>query len=167
MTNGESGMANEWNIAIAENGEQVRRCFVVMHELRPHLNEAAFVAQVQRQMAEAGYQLAMLADGGEVLAVAGFRTSECLAWGRYLYVDDLVTRAAARLRGCGGALFDWLVGRARALGCAQFHLDSGVQRFAAHRFYLMKRMDITSHHFCLHLGAAQSMPTARGGVIGA
>lgn len=33
----------------------------------------------------------------------------------------------------------------------QFHLDSGVQRFGAHRFYLTKRMDISSHHFALRL----------------
>jgi hypothetical protein len=31
------------------------------------------------------------------------------------------------------------------------HLDSGVQRFAAHRFYLARRMDITCHHFALKL----------------
>ncbi len=160
-------MAENWEISLAEHEEQIRGCFAVMHELRPHLNEAAFVAQVRRQMTEAGYRLAMLSASGEVLAVAGFRTSECLAWGRYLYVDDLVTRANARSRGCGGALVDWLVARARAMDCAQVHLDSGVQRFAAHRFYLTKRMDITSHHFCLQLSAAKSMPAARGGVIGA
>jgi len=43
------------------------------------------------------------------------------------------------------------VAQARAEGCAQFQLDSGVQRFGAHRFYLMKRMDITAHHFGLKL----------------
>lgn len=160
-------MAENWEISLAEQAEQIRGCFAVMNELRPHLNKEAFVAQVQRQMTEAAYQLAMLSEGGDVLAVAGFRTSECLAWGRYLYVDDLVTRANARSRGCGSALVDWLVARARAMNCAQVHLDSGVHRHAAHRFYLMKRMDITSHHFCLPVVAAKSMPAARGGVIGA
>jgi len=33
----------------------------------------------------------------------------------------------------------------------QLHLDSGVQRFSAHRFYLSKRMEISSHHFSLKL----------------
>ncbi|MGZ5023946.1 MAG: GNAT family N-acetyltransferase, partial [Chthoniobacterales bacterium] len=32
-------------------------------------------------------------------------------------------------------------------------LDSGVQRFDAHRFYLMKRMKISSHHFVLDLSS--------------
>jgi hypothetical protein len=37
-------------------------------------------------------------------------------------------------KGYGGALFDWLVEHAREHDCDQFHLDSGVQRFRAHRF---------------------------------
>jgi hypothetical protein len=53
----------------------------------------------------------------------------------------------------GGALFDWLVQLAREHECRELHLDSGVQRFDAHRFYLGKRMHITSHHFALKLPA--------------
>ncbi len=66
-------------------------------------------------------------------------------------VDDLVTDAAARSHGYGAALFDWLVAEARRLDCRQLSLDSGVQRFDAHRFYLRKRMSITAHHFTLKL----------------
>ena len=40
---------------------------------------------------------------------------------------------------------------ARKRECAELHLDSGVQRFGAHRFYLNHRMDITSHHFAIQL----------------
>ncbi len=36
----------------------------------------------------------------------------------------------------------------------QLTLDSGVQRFAAHRLYLRQRMDITSHHFTMNLKSA-------------
>jgi len=84
-------------------------------------------------------------------AVAGFRISENLAYGKFLYVDDLVSKTEDRSKGYGGALFDWLVALAREHECDQFHLDSGVHRFAAHRFYLTKRMDISSHHFVLKL----------------
>jgi hypothetical protein len=44
-----------------------------------------------------------------------------------------------------------LVAEARAAGCGELHLDSGVQRFAAHRFYLRERMEIMAHHFRLKL----------------
>lgn len=137
-------------IRLAETPEDIARCFAVMLELRPHLEPASFVEQVLRQRAE-GYHLAFLEDGGAVQSCGGYRISENLSSGRFMYVDDLVTASSARSCGFGGELFDWLVAQARAEGCAQFQLDSGVQRFGAHRFYLMKRMDITAHHFGLKL----------------
>ena len=123
-----------------------------MRELRTHLrDEDEFVERVLRQP-EQGYRLAFLEAAGEVRAVAGYRVSENLAWGRFLYVDDLVTATADRGTGWGRMLFDWLVAEAHREGCAQLHLDSGVQRFAAHRFYFARRMEISSHHFALPLG---------------
>ena len=121
-----------------------------MLELRPHLTRESFVEQVRRQR-EQGYCLAFVESDGEVRSVAGYRMMEKLAWGRIMYVDDLVTRAADHGGGFGSALLDWLIAEARRAGCAQFHLDSGVQRFGAHRFYLHKGMDITCHHFAMKL----------------
>jgi len=137
-------------IGIAETREEVARCFPVMRELRPHFEIEAFVEQVARQQRE-GYRLAFVEADGAVEACAGFRVAENLAWGRFLYVDDLVTAESARSHGHGARLMDWLIEEARAAGCVQLHLDSGVQRFAAHRFYLRERMEITAHHFALKL----------------
>lgn len=124
-----------------------------MCELRPHhAARQAFIRQVQRQMRE-GYRLAYLERDGEIRAAAGYRVYELLFSGRTLYVDDLVTREVDRSRGFGGELFDWLVAEARREGCRELTLDSGVQRFDAHRFYLLKRMKIASHHFALELSA--------------
>ena len=90
-------------------------------------------------------------QGDEVVAVAGYRVTELLAWGKTLYVDDLATGSTRRGSGYGSRLFDWLLDEARRQGCAELHLDSGVHRFDAHRFYLQKGMDITSHHFAIKL----------------
>ena len=137
-------------IALAEAEADIARCYPVMAELRPHLAGQDFVAIVRRQQ-QTGYLLACLEDDGELRSVAGYRYLEMLCCGKILYVDDLVTSDSDRSRGYGGQLFDWLVDHARANGCEQLHLDSGVQRFAAHRFYLRRRMDISSHHFSLKL----------------
>jgi len=134
-----------------EDRAEIASCHPVMAQLRPHLAREPFVAQVLRQMERDRYSLAYVTDAGSVRAVAGFRVGECLAWGRFLYVDDLVTDAADRSRGYGAALLDWLVDHAQRLDCDQLHLDSGVQRFGAHRFYLRHGMDITSHHFAMRL----------------
>ena len=142
---------NQSHIALAETDADIARCFPVMAQLRPHLLESDFVARVRRMGTE-GYLLAFLADtGGIVRSVAGFRQMEMLHAGRVLYVDDLVTDSATRSRGYGDQLVDWLVAKARALGCDEFTLDSGTQRVDAHRFYLRKRMRISCFHFSLTL----------------
>jgi GNAT superfamily N-acetyltransferase len=129
-----------------------------MHQLRPRYSEEELVVKVLRQMKE-GYRLAALSDGaGNVVAAAGFRLGENLAWGRYLYVDDLVTDEAARSRGNGQELMDWLVEEARRSTCDELHLDSGVQRFGGHRFYLRYGMDITSHHFQMKIRQMKIRP---------
>lgn len=138
-------------IAIADTADDLRRCYPVMSELRPHIaTEEEFVSRVQRQQRQ-GYLLVYLETAGEVRAVAGYRYMDFLFHGYFMYVDDLVTRAVDRSAGYGGKLFDWLVQQARERSCTSLNLDSGVQRFDAHRFYLMKRMRIASHHFSLQL----------------
>lgn len=139
-----------FTLAHAENLEAVQRCYPVMAQLRPHLSLPDFTVQVLRQQ-QAGYRLAYAEQEGTIVAVAGYRLQENLAWGRFLYLDDLVTDESRRSTGAGSALWDHLMQIAREKGCQQLHLDSGVQRFGAHRFYLARRMDITSHHFARRL----------------
>jgi GNAT superfamily N-acetyltransferase len=139
-----------WKISLAQSSEQIGRCSYVMRELRPHIKAIDFTARVLKQQRE-GYQLALLEQDGGVRSVAGFRIFDLLFSGRTLYIDDLVTHDSDRSRGFGAALFDWLVEHAKENGCDYLTLDSGVQRFAAHRFYLNRGMEISSHHFQLKL----------------
>jgi GNAT superfamily N-acetyltransferase len=137
-------------ITSAKTDAEILSCFPVMSQLRPHLVESEFVTRVRRQQQE-GYTLVFLHQQNRVRSIAGFRIQECLYSGRFLYVDDLATDESARSQGLGGLLFDWLVDYGRTSNCDVLRLDSGVQRFAAHRFYLFKRMDILCHHFALKL----------------
>jgi len=142
---------NSSTIALATSDSDIARCFPVMVQLRPHLAKADFVGRVQRMQSQ-GYQLASLTDdAGLVRSVAGFRQLDMLFSGKTLYVDDLVTDSASRSQGYGDRLFDWLLDWARNEGCDEFSLDSGTQRVDAHRFYLRKRMKISSFHFSLPL----------------
>jgi GNAT superfamily N-acetyltransferase len=114
-------------------------------------SEREFVEHVDGVLRPGGYRLvgAFVPDRTQAVAVAGFRTSENLAWGHHLYVDDLSTAPHARRQGHAGALLDWLVDEGRRLGCAQLHLDSGTgpERFDAHRLYHNHGLAIYSHHF--------------------
>ena len=123
-----------------------------MRELRTgYEDEREFVEHVDGVLRPAGYRLvgAFALDRERAVAVAGFRTGESLAWGHYLYVDDLSSAPDARRQGHAGALLDWLIGEARKLGCGQLHLDSGTsaERFDAHRLYYNHGLAIHAHHF--------------------
>jgi GNAT superfamily N-acetyltransferase len=116
-----------------------------------HEEERDFVEYVDGVLRPIGYRLVGAFVPGEerAAAVAGFRSADSLAWGRYLYVDDLSTRPDARRSCLGGALLDWLLEEGRRLGCGQLHLDSGTgaDRFDAHRLYYNHGLAIYSHHF--------------------
>jgi GNAT superfamily N-acetyltransferase len=130
---------NQISISLAETDADIAGCFPVMSQLRPQLQAGEFVARIRRKAAES-YRLAFLRDeNGQVRSVAGFRFMDRLHAGLVLYVDDLVTDGAARSRGHGDRLFDWLVAHARSAGCNALTLDSGTHRLDAHRFYLRKR----------------------------
>lgn len=141
------------DIRLATTDEEISGCYPVMRELRPHIEASRFLAAVRRQEAD-GYRLLYLRAAGETVAVAGFRVGENLAWGRFLYVDDLVTHSARRSQGYGARLLGWLRAYAVEQGCGQLHLDSGRQREAAHRFYEREGMSRAGFHFAESLDSA-------------
>lgn len=143
--------AMPFKIAHAESDQQILDCFDAMAYLRPHLERDVFVSRVRKQ-AETGYRLLGLRDeSGDVHCVAGYRVLQQLHYGGVLYIDDLSTTESVRSKGYGNAMFDYLVQQAKALGLDELQLDSGVQRFDAHRFYFRNRMHISSYHFRLAL----------------
>jgi len=136
------------NIKIAESDEELARLSDVLLELRPAFTKESLIAQIKAQQRD-GYRVAYLEDAGEVRCVAGFVIGKKLAWGQHMYVDDLVTAERHRSTGAGARMMAWLKSYALAQGCRQLHLDSGVQRFGAHRFYLRAGFNIGSHHFSI------------------
>lgn len=124
--------------------------FEAMRALRPHLHDRCeYVRLVDEVQRPQGYRMVAVMSDGAALAVCGFRLSTTLAWGRHVYVDDLSTLARARGTGAATALLEWVHEEGRRLGCAQVHLDSGVQpeRESAHRLYFAQRYRISSYHF--------------------
>lgn len=119
---------------VAEEGD-VRRCFPLIAQLRPHLvSEAEFVARWRRQTAS-GYRLVAIFEERQAIALAGFRVQENLVHGRFLYVDDLVTDNARRSGGYGERLMQHMREQAHELGCSKLVLDTPLSNALGHRFY--------------------------------
>jgi GNAT superfamily N-acetyltransferase len=137
-------------IKISESDAEIQNCYATMAELRPHIKSDEFLERIKRLNRNAGYQLVYLQDG-DIKSVAGIRINEWLAGGRYLEIEDLVSKSGERSKNYGGELFDWVVKHAREENCHQIKLVSHVKRFDAHRFYLNKRMVIEAHYFSMAL----------------
>ncbi len=129
------------NIVELTGEAEIRASYPVMHELRMHLDEAAYVAQVQ-QMMRSGYRLIALYDDEVIQALAGIERGLNLYNGRHMFVHDLVTAAESRSKGYGRALLSYIEDMARDEDCERVVLTSGVQRVDAHRFY-EQHMDYT------------------------
>ncbi len=136
----------EHEVREALSDGEIAATFPVMKQLRPHLDEGDYLETVRR-MQSTGYRIATVVEDGQVVCVAGFRAQENLYCGRHLYVEDLITDHSARSRGHGQRMLGWLTDQARGDGCGQLHLDSGVQRSDAHRFYLREGLTIFAYHF--------------------
>ena len=130
-----------------ESDEDILSTSDVMRQLRPHIAATDYLPRVRRMMNSDGYRLAAVRDAGIVRAVAGYRFMEMLYCGHILYVDDLITDERGRSKGYGKRLLAWLQEEARSRKCDELHLDSGVQREHAHRFYFREGLTITAYHF--------------------
>jgi len=139
------------DIARMESDEEILATSDVMRQLRPHISAEEYLRTVRRMIESDGYRLAAAVEDGKVRAVAGYRFMEMLYCGRILYIDDLITDQATRSQGHGKRLLTWLEDEARSRGCAELHLDSGVQREHAHRFYFREGLTVTAFHFRIKL----------------
>ena len=131
-----------------ESEVELKLCFPVFKELRPHLNEKNFIDQVTRQR-DQSYKIVAIKHNGIVPSAAGFRFAEFLAWGKVLYVDDLTTLPNHRGKGYATEILDWLIAYAKTNKCRGLHLDTGHHRHSAHKLYLKKGLSITSHHLSI------------------
>jgi GNAT superfamily N-acetyltransferase len=126
--------------------------YKAMLELRPNIGpESIFAEHVDNDLRPEGYRLVgfFVKEEAYAAAVAGFRVIHMLAWGHFMYCDDLGTRFEHRRKGYAGQLMDWMIDEAKRLHLDEFHLDSGLgpDRADAHRLYMNKRMRIAAFHF--------------------
>ena len=135
-------------IRIAEVDSELEIVGSLLIQLRPSYDLPTIISQVKAQQ-KRGYTVAYIKDDGQAICAAGFVIETRLAWGKHMYIEDLVTDAHRRSSGLGEIMLDWLKSYARKNDCGQIHLDSGIQNFSAHRFYLREGFNIASHHFSI------------------
>lgn len=140
-------MDNDIDFRHLAGEEALRGAMAVMRELRPHLvSDTAFVRQIERQQQQ-GYHLLAACRDGQPVALAGYRVTENLLYGKFVYVDDLVVTDAQQRHGLGGRLLHEVRQLAQAAGCGHFVLDTGLHMAHAQRFYFRQGLLARGLHF--------------------
>lgn len=143
------GAAREtMEVRLLQPGDELKAVAFVLWQLRPQFDFKGLVTRIKIQQKN-GYKLACVVSDGKVVCVAGFVTGYKLAWGKHIYIDDLVTHEKHRSTGVGKFLMEWFKSYARENGYEEIHLDSSVLRFPSHKFYLGSGFHIASHHFSI------------------
>lgn len=127
-------------------------------ELRPQL-PADYAGAMARVFGSGGRMVVAVA-GETVVGLAVWRVLENTMFGRFLYVDDLVTDTTRRSKGIGKALLSRCEAIAVDLGCHDLVLDSGVQRGQTHRFYFREGLTVRAFNFGKTLPAPPGAPAA-------
>ncbi len=135
-------------VQLADKHTNLTAIAAILKQLRPQFSLKHIEKQIKKQMLN-DYQIAYIEKDNEILCVAGFVIGEKLAWGKHVYVDDFVSNEEHRSYGAGRAMMKWIKKYAQDNNCQQLHLDSGVQRYMAHKFYLREGFIIASHHFSI------------------
>ncbi|MGG0671121.1 GNAT family N-acetyltransferase [Lederbergia citrisecunda] len=115
--------------------EEILEAFPVMHQLRTHLDEKAYLELVMEAKEKDMYRLFALYDQGEIVAVTGFKPMITLYYGRFVWVCDLVTDNSKRSNGYGEKLLSFVHEWADENGYERVALSSGLQRVDAHRLF--------------------------------
>ena len=133
---------------MATTKEDFIRCWDVVHELRPELNLDRYLTLILYMLDE-HYKMIYIEQNGKVVSFCGYRYVTMLHRGRSIYIDDLCSLPEARGKGHATAMLKHIVEQAKSEELDSIHLDSGHQRFDAHRLYLNHGFKITSHHFAM------------------
>lgn len=139
------------DVRVMKSDTELARCFPVFQELRPELKDSKDFIQKISLAQEENYQIVAALVDDTVLACMAMRLMHTLAWGKIVYIDDLITASHTRNKGAASKLMEYAINFAKTNNCEQVHLDSGYHRILAHKFYLNRGFQLSTHHLSLVL----------------
>ena len=111
------------------------RSFPVMRELRPHLSFTEFKEIYNQARNANGYQIIVVEQGGQIVALMGYRYLSDFVRGRHLYIDDLVVTEHSRSQKIGAELLRKAEEIARKENCRTLRLCTGFENVRGIKFY--------------------------------
>lgn len=122
-------------IFVVKSGEDLKRCYPVMKELRPHLSFEDYISIYDESHKNDGYEIIAIEDHEQILAVMGYRFLSDYVRGRHVYIDDLVASEKVRSQGLGAELLRYAEQIAQKEGCKSLRLCTGIENDRGTQFY--------------------------------
>ena len=114
---------------------ELKECFSLMKELRPHLSLQEYLAIYEKARQESKYEILALEEDDQIVALMGYRFLTDFVRGRHLYIDDLVVSEKVRSRGWGAYLLKRAEEIAKDNNCKILRLCTGVENSRGMKFY--------------------------------
>lgn len=114
---------------------EIERAFPIMKELRSELSFQDYVAIYEQAKAADSYTLVGAYEGGNCVALMGYRVLHDYVHGKHVYIDDLVTTESCRSKGVGSKLLSFAEAEAGRLGCSGLRLCTGIANEGGKKFY--------------------------------
>jgi len=103
-------------------------------------------SDILKERVENGYNMVAVFDGEDCVSAAGFWFGIRFYCDRFLQLDNMVTVPEFRDKGAGTMALEWIKSLAKKEGCKRILVDSYVENFDAHRFFLREGFVIRGYH---------------------
>ncbi|WP_391115927.1 GNAT family N-acetyltransferase [Psychrobacillus sp. L3] len=121
-------------IKILQTKEDWQEGYPLIQQLRHHLTEDRYFELLKQMPTYQGWVI----EDGALKAFIGFEECHNFYNERHIFVHDFVTNENDRSKCYGEKLMEALIKHAKENQFAYIALESGIQRFDAHRFYETK-----------------------------
>lgn len=125
----------EKRLFVVKGEADLKRCYPVMKELRPHLSFEDYLSIYKQAHASDGFEIVAIENSEGILAIMGYRFLSDYVRGRHVYVDDLVSTERARSQGLGAELLKYAEKVAAESGCKSLRLCTGIENERGITFY--------------------------------
>lgn len=134
------------SIVECKTDEQLEAACRLLRQMYPERSVADLRSQVQEMLDEGGWRMVGMFEDAQCVAAIMVHVGRRLYSGKFIRMDSMVIDEGLRGRGAGKKLVDWVVDEGKRLGCEKMMLDSYVENFDAHRFFLREGMAIRGYH---------------------
>ena len=130
--------------------DEIIAVFPVLSHMYPDLTLDEYKTIIPKRLNE-GYRMVAVFDGEKCVCAAGFWIGVRFYCGKFMQLDNMVSLPNARSKGAGKLLVDWIKSLAKTEGCNKIILDTYVENFEAHKFFLREGFIIRGYHLNYNL----------------